>query len=387
MASTARRVLGVGILLLLVAAGVAWPLVWWPAGRESVSLDPVLGDRPWLTACLVLLAVAAALAGWLVAGSTREQSPEFALQYEPPAGLGPVQVVFLDTRTAGPAPVAATLLHLAEQGMVRLDRPDEDCWLVTNTATPAQWAAIDPVSRGIADELGATGPTPFRLDRNLAAGKALLTATNDTLPILSQWAQRAGLARPRPGDRGLRRLWFAVALLAAALFLAPGLLAAGGSRAQLPTLVGAIPAAFLLGGFALTSPTLGWRRTDQGRTLWARAGGFHRLLSTGAPHARFDFLTRPETFLAYLPYAVAFGLTRRWARTYQQATGQEPPIPPWYPTRADHTTTGFYTRGDLDALATRITQTIGIYETTVLDEDGKPIRGSEIAGGLSWNGF
>ena len=98
-----------------------------------------------------------------------------------------------------------------------------------------------------------------------------------------------------------------------------------------PTLHGLPFAAFALGGVGLQQSGVGARRTALGRGIWSRAGGFERLLSTPSSEDRFDFAARKDLFIAFIPYAVAFGVADRWADKYRVATGQEPPIPGWYP--------------------------------------------------------
>ncbi len=51
--------------------------------------------------------------------------------------------------------------------------------------------------------------------------------------------------------------------------------------------------------------------------VWSRAGGFQRLLSTPSAEDRFDFSARTDLFIAYVPYAVAFGVADRWAEKYR----------------------------------------------------------------------
>ena len=89
----------------------------------------------------------------------------------------------------------------------------------------------------------------------------------------------------------------------------------------------------------------GTKRTRQGRDLWSRIGGFHRVLSTPSSQDRFDFSGRQELYTAYIPWAVAFGCADEWAAKYRTETGAEPPcrttsaaatpVPPPGPTRLD----------------------------------------------------
>jgi hypothetical protein len=327
----------------------------------SVTWDPVLGRTPWVTVSLVLLAIAAGLAGFQMARSTREQEPGFPVQYEPPAGLGPVQVVYLDSEGSGPAPLVASLLHMADRGLVRLERPVEDTWRITDIATPQQWTTVDPVTWSVAQRLGLMGGATFSADGSESAGKVLKSADDAFGAELSTWSEHAGLMTRSPREQGLKALWFVLAAVSILFFALPGILSAVGLLAVVPTLIGLVPAAFVLAGATLTSRTVGQRHTPQGQMAWARAGGFRRLLSTPSSEERFDFSARTDAFIHFIPYAVALGVADKWADKYRTEMGTEPPIPIWYPMYVGHSMSGFYSGGDFDSFSKSVTASIGAY--------------------------
>jgi uncharacterized membrane protein len=182
-------------------------------------------------------------------------------------------------------------------------------------------------------------------------------------------------------EQGLKELWYAAAAAALAAFVLPGLIAAAQVDALVPTLVGLVPAAFVLGGVALTSGTVGQRHTPQGQMAWARAGGFRRLLSTPSSQDRFDFSARTDAFIHYIPYAVAFGVADRWAEKYRTEMGTEPPIPVWYPVYWGHGVGRFYTGGEFDSLSRSVTASIGAYAAAQAAS-----RGGSGGGGGSFGG-
>ena len=354
----------------------------------SVAWDPVLGRTLWVTVVLVLLAIAAGVVGYLMSRSTREEEPGFPVQYEPPAGLGPVQVVYLDSEGPGPAPLVASVLHLAEQGLVRLERPTDRDWRITGIGTPAQWAAVDPVSRSVADHLGLVASrASFSADRSEAAGRVLDSATDAIGSELAAWSQGSGLMASSAEEKRLKVMWFVVAAGAVLLFALPALLGLIGSQALVPTLVGLVPAAFVVAAAGLTSQTVGQRHTAQGRLAWARAGGFRRLLSTPSSEERFDFSARTDAFLHFIPYAVAFGVADRWAEKYRTQMGTEPPIPMWYPMYAGHSMSGFYSGGDFDSFSKSVSASIGAYaaaQSASSSGGGGGFGGGGGGGGGSW---
>ena len=90
----------------------------------------------------------------------------------------------------------------------------------------------------------------------------------------------------------------------------------------------------LVGVYYVLRPGVGSRRTALGRQAWSQAGGFERLLTTPSAEDRFDYAARQDLWLAYIPYATAFGAADAWADKYRSATHQEPPVPYWYPAYA-----------------------------------------------------
>lgn len=347
-----------GMVLRATMASPAPPRATLP---WSVTWDPVLGRTPTVTWALVVLAAGAMALGVVLASRTREEPPGFGVQYEPPAGLGPVQAVYIDTEDEGPSPLVASVLHLADRGLVRLERPTARHWRVTSTASPGQWALVDEVTRSIAADLGLTTGGSFDADESVAAGKALQQTEHTIGPAVRDWSRRAGLMQSSPAERASKALW-GLALLAALLLMAlPALVAWMGLPWVVPTLAAAPAALFVIGGVGLVSPTVGQRHTAAGRLEWARSGGFRRLLSTPSAEERFDFAARQDAFISFVPYAVAFGVAEKWAEKYRAATGTDPPIPTWYPVVPGTSGSHFYSGGDFSSFSHAVTASVGAY--------------------------
>lgn len=292
-------------------------MVPWP-----VNVDPVLGHRPAVVVLVALAALAMLAAGIAWARRSHERPPGFPVMYAPPDGLGPTQVVYVGSEGVGEKAVTSTLLHQAEQGLVRLRRDDSDNWTVVGEAAAERWASTDPVTRRLGEALGVTTPGGvFRADRSAAAGKTLSKATAELRRECRAWARRESLVVSERSEI----VGKVVVVLCAALAVL------GFSTAVAPTMVGLPFAALVVGGWELLRPGAGTRRTGAGRELWSRTGGFERMLSTKSSADRFHFAAQKDLYLAYIPYAVAFGVADAWADKYRAATGQEPPVPAWYP--------------------------------------------------------
>ena len=318
----------------------------------SVRWDPILGRS-----VAVLIAVLLASAGALVAGVVwgrvgREEAPGFPVQYAPPEGLGPVQTVYMATESHGPAPLVATILYLADRGFVTLENPGVDTWRIVGRAQDPQWGVLDPGAQAVGHSLGIrTAGATFAADGSIAAGKTLREAGKALPAAVDGWAASAGLVRTAPNEYLGRVVWVLAILLAALGFSGMGW----------ATMWGLPFAAFAIGGVTLLATGVGHRRTAAGRIVWSQAGGFERLLSTPSAEDRFDFAARKDLFIAYVPYAVAFGVADKWAEKYRVSTQSEPPIPGWYPYYLGSQSGSFYSGSQFDSFDSAVTESISAY--------------------------
>ncbi|MGB8021176.1 MAG: DUF2207 domain-containing protein [Candidatus Nanopelagicales bacterium] len=345
----------------------------------SVTWDPILG-RSVVGLLVVLVGAGIALVGGVAWGRmAREEPPGFPVQYAPPDGLGPVQVVFMHTEDVGPDALAATLMHMAERGVVQLDRsPDSpDRWTITGIGR-TEWEATDPVAQAVAAELGVRLGGTFTADpSSVEAGKVLASARNRIGPAVRHWAVSAGLVHSAPNERVGQVAW---GLSAAFAIL-------GFTGLAWPTAWGLPFATFVIAAASLIAAGVGRRRTTTGRLVWSRAGGFERLLSTPSAEDRFDFSARKDLFIAFIPYAVAFGVADRWAQKYRTAVGSEPPVPAWYPYYPGYAMGGFYSGGGLDSFSTALSDSISAYTASQSSSSGGGgggFGGGGGGGGGSW---
>lgn len=337
---------------MTVRAAMPTPAPDRPGLPWSIRWDPILG-RSVGTLIAVLAVSLAALAAGIAWGRTgREESPGFPVQYAPPEGLGPVQTTYMATESHGPAPLIATILYLADRGFVALENPGADSWRIIGRAQDAQWGVLDPGAQAVGHALGIRSPgASFAADGSIGAGKTLGEAQKVLPSAVDGWASSAGLVHVAPNEY-LGRVAWVVALLLAAL---------GFTGLNWPTMWGLPFAAFAIGGVTLLATGVGHRRTAAGRIVWSQAGGFERLLSTPSAEDRFDFAARKDLFIAYVPYAVAFGVADRWAEKYRVSTQSEPPIPAWYPYYVGSQYGGFYSGGQFDSFDSAVSESISAY--------------------------
>jgi uncharacterized membrane protein YgcG len=337
---------------ITVRASMAMPAPDRPGLPWSVRWDPILG-RSVGTLVVVLAAAAAALVAGVAWGRVgREDSPGYPVQYAPPEGLGPVQTVYMATESHGPAPLIATILYLADRGFVSLENPAPDTWRIVGRAEDVQWGVLDPGAQAVGRSLGIRWPgATFSADGSVSAGKTLGEAGRALQSAVDGWASSAGLVRTAANEYLGRVVWV----------LAIALAALGFAGFAWPTMWGLPFAAFAIGGVTLWATGVGHRRTAAGRIVWSQAGGFQRLLSTPSAEDRFDFAARKDLFIAYVPYAVAFGVADRWAEKYRVSTQSEPPIPTWYPYYLGSQSSTFYSGSQFDSFDAAVSESISAY--------------------------
>ena len=277
--------------------------------------DPVLA--PWPVLVLIVLAgLAAAAVGARASRRAHEPPPGFPLQYAPPPGIGPAQAAYLLEERVGREQFVATVLHAAEQGVVSIERQDRD-WSL-RLAGEKTWQDVDPVTAGLSTLIG-TGERGFTASpQDVTAGKRLKKQLDSFESRTSEWAlqQKLMVTGPIGGAGGL----LVLGAFAAALVL-------GFWNPWGVSLLAIVPGLFAIGGLGLLAPGSATLRTAAGRDLWARVGGFRRVLATPASKERFDFSGREGLYTAYVPWAVAFGCADAWAAKYRTETGGEPPVP------------------------------------------------------------
>lgn len=325
----------------------------WPA-----RFDGILGRSTRIAVEVAALTVLAALTGYLWVRRSREEPPGLPVMYEPPDGLGPAQAVYIVKETVGDHALVATLLHMAERKLVELERIRSKKWAVTGTATAAQWANVDPVTREVGGALGIAESGGRVVTGGKKAGEKLASATDTAKSATRSWSRKEGLSRYAIVEIIGRVLVCLCILMAAVRFWG------------YPTMRGLPFAAFAIAGFGLFATGVGIRRTPAGRQLWSRAGGFERLLSTPSSEDRFDFAARKDLFIAYIPYAVAFGVADKWAAKYRTATGHEPPEVPWYPVTGASGAAGLYSGAALAGLGAAIATSISAYQASQSSSSG-----------------
>lgn len=285
-------------------------------GMPSSEVPPneVPGDNLILVVLAGLLGAALGLVGLRL---THERRPGFPVLYEPPAGLQPAVGVRVLDEKASEDELQATLFDLGGRGVLRISPSGSD-WNIEVVGDP-QAAGLEHWELSMLNRLGlsAVGDT-FLVSKSKSAGKMIHSAKE----ALESGAKGAALPYLLPSGLGSLMRVLAWLALAGTVAMA-GFSLFGGVDFPLALIVG-VGAFAVFGSVNATDVGASTKRTDPGRDVWSRMGGFTRFLATDSSESRFDAAAHLDWFPRYLPWAVALGVSEEWAKRYE-AQGVAPP--------------------------------------------------------------
>lgn len=360
---------------LTVAAG-------WPPG--TISSRPSDAEHQRLLAAqaraeklrlwplaLPLLAFWLGLSAWMRRGrDPREQS--ITVQYDPPDGMTPAEMGTLVDHEAEMRDVISTLVDLAVRGYIGIEERLEKhlFGLIKNTEyvfhlrkPREEWTGLATHEERFLDALFSIASTELAWDdiratfteaqRVHAAGgeldreafsARLATAGSRPTQSVKQSELTNRFYKSLPGikdgiydklvERGyyvhrpdkVKGNWLGLGIVALVLGLFGAGFLAGAEPAWISPFalgVGAGVSAVVLIGFGLLMPA----RTHAGARAREASLGFREFLERVESDRYRTMITGPEMFERYLPYAMAFGVEKRWARAFDDLY-REPPD--WY---------------------------------------------------------
>jgi uncharacterized protein (TIGR04222 family) len=273
-----------------------------------------------------LLVFLAMFALWRRVGRDPRRLP-VAVQYEPPDSITPAEAGTLMDESADMRDITATVTDLAVRGYLKIEEREESALLglmtrreyVFHKLEPPGAPALAPHEEQVLRGIFAGGKTEVRLSQ-------LENEFYKVLPAVKQYIFKRlidrGLYRSRPDQ--VKSRWRIGAVVVGALIITMG--ATLGARFQLT------PVPFVLAGLVaglivfLFSRYMPARTTAGARTL-ERLLGFEEFLSRVEKENYERVVKTPEMFERYLPFAMAFGVERKWARAFQDIYRQPPK---WY---------------------------------------------------------
>lgn len=290
-----------------------WPYRW----------DPVLGTSLRWALIWGGLTVLAGGLGYLVEREFRRPAlPPAPLRFAPPDSIGPVQGAVAWRGTFDDGAVAATVMHLANRGLVRVEA-DGERLVVRGLEEESSWQAVDEVSLAFARRLGILFKNQtFDLRSAATADRARLrAAVAEMARAVRAWGLRSAVIRSQ---------WHLSVALLSVLFLGfAGFFLTFVVHLAQPWLFGMPLWAYAV----MAGPILGqWgdRRsaTRDGADVRQELAGFRRVLTTASAADRGEFARRTDLSFLYLPWALVLGCAQEWEATYDSVFGASPE-PDW----------------------------------------------------------
>jgi uncharacterized protein (TIGR04222 family) len=265
---------------------------------------------------------------------------EAPVEFAPPDGIRPGQVGTLIDERANVLDVTASIVDLAVRGHLHIEEIEDTGWF-----SKADWKLTR---------------LPGAVDDLLAYERALLEAlfqAGDEVfvsELRNTFAERLGKVQRELVQDALRRKWFrGDPERAVARWIGVGillLLAGAGLTFVLArwTTLGIAGIAVIVCGL-ITLVAARWMpsRTARGTAMVRRVRGFRRVIATAETHMS-RWAEQEQVFTRFLPFAIVFGLTDRWAGAFA-SLADEPDTSSWYTGR--HPFTGIALAHSLDSFA------------------------------------
>ena len=354
-------------------------VVGWDKGFVD---EPTAGDRVagFLASNWPLGIPFVVLAGMLAIWQRRGRDPRrrpIAVQYEPPADLTPAEAGTLTDERVDMRDITATVVDLAVRGFLRIEEVEkkELFGLITSEdfrfrrlRPDDDWRALAPHERRILSGIfGDAGEEAVMLsDLKDEFYKELDGIRGGVMDRL----MTKGMFRVRPDQT--RTAWIVGALILGAL------LAIGGS--MVAAALSLTPVPFLIAGAlsALIVAVVGWQmpaRTEAGTRMLEQTLGFGEFLERVDREQYQNVQRTPEMFERYLPFAMAFGVERQWAKAFDGIYLQPPG---WY---AGVHAGAFSPSSFSRSLTSMTTQTAGAMSSSPRTSSGSGFSGGSSGGG------
>ena len=353
-------------------------VVGWDKGLvpEPTRADKVTG---FLGANWPLALPIPVLLGMLFLWSRRGRDPHqlpIAVQYEPPPGLTPAEAGTLTDESADMRDITATIVDLAVRGHLRIEEREESKLFGLVKDREFVFHRTDPkppdrplmtYESEVLDGIFEDGAREVELsDLQNEFYKHLGGIKSGIMDRLVQ----QGLYARRPDHVRGRWIGLGVAL---------GLLVAMGGGA-LASEIGLAPVSLVIAGIAigLIVIVIGYHmpaRTVAGARTLEKVLGFGEFLER-VDKERFERVVKtPEMFERYLPYAMAFGVEKKWAAAFRDIY-LEPPT--WYAGTSMHGFNASLFSSRLSAMSTQAGST--------MSSSPRSSSGSGFSGGSSGGG-
>jgi uncharacterized membrane protein YgcG len=271
------------------------------------------------------------LFGMLFLWSRRGRDPRklpITVQYEPPEGLTPAEAGTLTDESVDMRDITASMVDLAVRGFLKIEEKEDAKlfgllknreYVFHRARPPVDWLTLNTHEREVLQGIFEGGAETVPLSDLKNEFYKSLTAIRSG--VMNRLVEQ-GLYVKRPDS--VRNRWRFGAIAIGALTVFGG--SAVGAR------LGLTPVPFLLAAIAITIIILvvGHHmpaRTIAGARTLEKVLGFSEFLER-VDKERFERVVKtPEMFERFLPYAMALGVDKQWARAFKDIY-LEPPT--WY---------------------------------------------------------
>jgi len=353
-------------------------VVGWDKGAVRA---PTAGERaggflasnwPLLLPLLVLIGM---WSRWRRVGRDPEARP-VAPRYEPEGDITPAEAGTLLDERVDMRDITATLVSLAVRGHLRIEEREVPKLLGLLSSTEYVFHRTEPPA-------GSPALLPFEqeLHYGIFGGGEREVALSDLenefyrhLPpihsgVYNRLVER-GYYRTRPDQ--VKGRWAVLGVLLAIVVAGGGIVAAARlGMTPLPFLVGGVLSAIIVIAFAQVMPA----RTVAGARAYEATRGFEEFLRRVESDRFARVIKTPEMFERFLPYAMAFGVEKKWAHAFADIV-REPPT--WY---VGASPGGFSPSGLTSRLGALSTQAAGTMSSSPRSSGGSGFGGGGSSGG------
>jgi uncharacterized membrane protein YgcG len=353
---------GITVEISMPADAVASPgwgkvLTWWLVDNFAYAIFPAT-----LAFCFL---------SWFLRGRDLPGTGTIVVNYEAPDALGPAEVGTLVDERVDLRDISATIIDLAVRGYLKIEQVASSSLLSSGGDTRFVKRkgpeGLKDFERKLYDQIFKTGDSVVLSDLSEKFFPVLPRVKKDLYRRLGKASYFDGNpATVRGAFCGLGILLL-LAVLGAACLIQFGLI---GRVFILPVIVAGVLSLITV---LITSRVMP-RKTRKGRAAWEKIAGLQEYIR----RAEVDDIQEQERqgiFERLLPYAIIFGLSKRWGKAFENLY-KEPPD--WYqPSRPTDFST-WVLINDMDRSIHRMNQTFPTQPRVQVDTGGG-------GGGYSWS--
>ncbi|MEE8134234.1 MAG: DUF2207 domain-containing protein, partial [Gemmatimonadales bacterium] len=261
---------------------------------------------------------------WYKRGRDEQGMGSIVVQYDPPDGLGPAEIGTVIDETVNMHDISAAIVDMAVRGYIEIEDVSETKLLFFKDndyqfRKKKSRSGLRPYEALLYDGIFGSEPTKKLSDLKFEFHETVSEVKREIYRSLTTNGYFDG--NPTHWRQGFALAAF---LISAGLFVAVGFFqyAVIGTVYIAPIVIGGILSLVTVMLFARIIP----RKTRKGRIAWEKTKGLEEYLRR-AEQQEIEKQERQGVFERLLPYAIALGLTDRWATAFE-GIYTEPPN--WY---------------------------------------------------------